>query len=71
MIHKVGWVLQKGILCIVPCGKHTEMSKSSFLDYDFSKVVSKVSVNQKLLILQNNMKQIKKRLNIIRFKSMK
>ena len=51
MIRKVGWVPQKGILYVIPVPEHAERCQSSFLDYDFSKVVSKVSVHQKCLIL--------------------
>ena len=61
MIRKVGWVPQKGILYVIPVPEHAERCQSSFLDYDFSKVVSKVSVHKKCLILipQHNMKQTK------------
>lgn len=51
MIRKVGWVPQKGILYVIPVPEHADRCQSSFLDYDFSKVVSKVSVHQKCLIL--------------------
>ena len=43
MIRKVGWVPQKGILYVIPTPEHAEQCVNSFLDYDFSKVVSKVS----------------------------
>ena len=43
MIRKVGWVPQKGIMYVVPAAEHAEKCESSFLDYDFSKVVSQVS----------------------------
>ena len=43
MIQKVGWVPQKGILYVIPTPEHAEKCVNSFLDYDFSKVVSKVS----------------------------
>ena len=42
MIRKVGWVPQKGILYVIPTPEHAEQCVNSFLDYDFSKVVSKV-----------------------------
>ena len=44
MIQKVGWVPQKKILYIIPTPEHAEQCVNSFLHYDFSKVVSKVSV---------------------------
>ena len=47
MIRKVGWVPQKGILYVIPVPEHAERCQSSFLDYDFSKVVSKVCESQK------------------------
>ena len=43
MIRKVGWVPQKGILYVIPTPEHTDKCVNSFLDYDFSKVVTKVS----------------------------
>ena len=43
MIRKVGWVPQKGILYVIPTPEHAERCAGAFLDYDFSKVVSKVS----------------------------
>ena len=53
MIRKVGWVPQKGILYVVPCEEHAERCQSSFLDYDFSKVVSKVSVMNSVMYVLN------------------
>ena len=44
MIRKVGWVPQKGILYVIPTPEHAERCAGAFLDYDFSKVVSKVSI---------------------------
>ena len=43
MIRKVGWVPQKGILYVIPTPEHAEQCVKSFLDYDFLKVVSKLS----------------------------
>ena len=43
MIQKVGWVSQKGILYVIPTPEPAGQCVNYFLDYDFSKVVSKVS----------------------------
>ena len=42
MVRTVGWVPQKGILYVIPTEEHAEKCVASFLEYDFSKVVSKV-----------------------------
>ena len=49
MIRKVGWVPQKGILYVIPTPEHAEKCVNSFLEYDFSKVVSKVSACMHLI----------------------
>ena len=43
MIRKVGWVQQKGIMYVVPTPEHAKECEGAFLDYDFSKLVTKVS----------------------------